>query len=69
MGLDLVETLVEDRFGYIPCSQFNQTNTCSSQDFVHSENRIHSCALCFYSLNGLINIHYLSKCPLLSYLE
>ena len=71
-GMKLVQKIVEDRNGYNPCGRFNKDNSCDLS-FVHSndknENIIHSCALCYFALSGLINIHRLPKCPLLSYVD
>ena len=70
-GIQLVNDLIEDRTKYIPCGQFNKDNSCDLP-FVHlnekNENMIHSCALCYFVLSGLINVHLLRKCPLLSFI-
>ena len=70
-GIQLVNDLIEDRTKYLPCGQFNKDNSCDLP-FVHlnekNENMIHSCALCYFVLSGLINVHLLRKCPLLSFI-
>ena len=70
-GIQLVNDLIEDRTKYLPCGQFNKDNSCDLP-FVHlnekNENVIHSCALCYFVLSGLINVHLLRKCPLLSFI-
>jgi hypothetical protein len=71
-GIKLVNELIEDRTGYVPCGHFNKDNSCDLP-FVHlnekNENMIHSCALCYFVLSGLINVHLLKKCPLLSFIS
>ena len=71
-GIKLVNALIEDRTGYVPCGHFNKDNSCDLP-FVHlnekNENMIHSCALCYFVLSGLINVHLLKKCPLLSFIS
>ena len=71
-GIKLVNELIEDRTGYVPCGQYNKDNSCALP-FVHQndkgENMIHCCALCYFVLSGLINIHLLRKCPLLDYIS
>ncbi len=53
-----------------PCGHFNKNDTCS-QPPIHVDSNyamcIHSCALCYYALHGLINMHSVAYCPLLQY--
>ena len=55
-----------------PCVFFNRDNSCD-KPFIHNEtedtSNIHSCALCYYTLSGLVNVHTISKCPLLCYVN
>ncbi len=55
---------------FVPCPFFNKDNSCDNPpvhlgtDFT---NQIHACALCFFTLDGMINLHQLCNCPLLSH--
>ena len=70
-GRMFVGSLVGGCVRYVPCGAFNKDNSCSMA-FVHpdqhGEQRIHSCLLCYFALCGMINLHRLSQCPLLSYI-
>ena len=70
-GRVFVGSLVGGCVRYVPCGSFNKDNSCP-MSFVHpdlnGEQRIHSCALCYFALCGMINLHRLSQCPLLSYI-
>ena len=52
-----------------PCGYYNKDNSCRLNT-LHSdknnEKRIHSCALCYFVFCGMINMHFLKKCPLLN---
>ena len=67
----VLSSLVGDSVPFIPCGAYNKDNSCPDQSTLHSdkngEKRIHSCVLCYFVLS-MINMHRLSKCPLLTYL-
>ena len=48
---------------------YNKNNSCVLP-FVHNddneEKRIHACALCYFVMGGMINVHRLIQCPLLA---
>ncbi len=72
-GRKLVDMLVncgKEEVMMVPCPLFNKDNSCDNPP-VHLDrnytNRIHACALCFFTLDGMTNFHRLTHCPLLSY--
>jgi len=71
-GQRLTETIVYNQNGFTPCGLYNKNNSCTKA-FVHKDayhgRVIHSCLLCHFVLSGLVNIHIMSNCPLLSLLK
>lgn len=69
-GRQFIGSIVGGCIRYVPCGSYNKDNSCD-QSFVHDdsngEKRIHSCALCYFAMGGMINTHRLIQCPLLAY--
>ena len=66
-----VGSLVGGCIRFVPCGSFNKDNSCP-EEFIHSldnQSRIHSCALCYFALCGMITSHRVTNCPLLKYVE
>ena len=61
----MIEDLSSGSEGFTPCGYFNKDNSCQTK-FLHPDGTIHICALCYYSLGGMMNVHRLSQCPLLN---
>jgi len=61
-GRQFIGSIVGGCIRFIPCGHYNKDNSCDLE-FVHNdqndEKRIHACALCYYVLGGMINVHRL----------
>ena len=68
-GRHFIGSIVGGCIRYVPCGHYNKDNSCDLP-FVHndekSEKRIHACALCYFVMGGMINVHRLIQCPLLA---
>ena len=68
-GRQFIGSIVGGCIRFIPCGHYNKDNSCDLE-FVHNdqndEKRIHACALCYYVLGGMINVHRLIQCPILA---
>jgi len=68
-GRSFIGSIVGGCIRYVPCGSYNKDNSCTLP-FVHNdekgEKRIHACALCYFVMGGMINVHRLIQCPLLA---
>lgn len=70
-GRQFVGSIVGACIRFVPCAQFNKDNSCQEKNMVHTdengEKRIHSCALCYFAMGGMLNCHRVIQCPLLAF--
>ena len=73
----LVKTVIPDPINsvgkiLVPCDLYNRDNSCKFPadaighlDAKHVQ-RVHSCTICYFTLEGMINLHPQTECPLLA---
>ena len=68
-GRQFIGSIVGGCVRFIPCGHYNKDNSCDLK-FVHNDQNdekiIHACALCYFVLGGMINVHRLIQCPILA---
>ena len=69
---EFIGNIVGDSISHVPCGLYNQNDSCD-MPLTHfgknGEKRIHACALCYFTLRGMISLHRQNHCHLLQYVE